>query len=163
MEELARIVSAFLNDPQFWGWFWSIVGCVASFWNGFYFFGKPSFSEKELDEISPKFLAISAKYQMFMISWFVLVMFLIALSADDWILLAPVLPFKYAYSALIPSYGIFQGLFALFYDVYPQGKSLRFIYTDKPFIRRVAIFQIATSMIVVVLTCVFMPNIWGTP
>lgn len=158
MEELARIVSAFLNDPQFWGWFWFIVGCVASLWNGFYFFRKPSLTEKELEEISPKFLTISAKYQLFMVGWISLAMLLIVLSTDDF-LFVPVVSPRYIFSAFIPSYGIFQGLFALLYGVYPQGKSLLFIYTDESIIRRVAIFQIVTSIIAAIMTFVFMQNI----
>ncbi|MBI5935019.1 MAG: hypothetical protein HY867_15040 [Chloroflexi bacterium] len=161
MEEFARIVSVFFNEPQFWGWFWFIMGWVASFWNGFYFFGKPSFSEKELEEISPNFLAISAKYQLFMIGWLIFTMLLIALSADNFVLLVPVFPFQYTISVLIPSYGISQGVFALLYGVYPQGKILRFIYTDKSFLRRVAIFQIATSIVSAVMLFIYGQNIWG--
>jgi len=155
MEELASIIFAYFHDPKFWGWFWFAVGCVASFWNGFYFFRKPSFTEKELEEISPQYLAISAKYQLFMIGWLFLVVLLIAISADDLILLTPIIPYKYAYSVLIPSYGIAQGTFALLYSVYPQGKSLRFIYTDYSFIRRVAIFQIVSSIIAAMMLVIF--------
>jgi len=161
MEELTKIVSVFLNDPHFWGWFWFIAGCVASLWNGFYFFGKPSFSEKELEEISPRYLAISSKYQLFMLGWLCLGMLLIVLSSDD-LLIVPVISPRNIL-VLIPSYGIFQGMFALLYGIYPEGKSLTFIYTDQSFIRRVAIFQIITSLIVAVMLFIFAQNLWGNP
>ena len=131
---------------------WGSFGVIAGFWHLVYFWNKPSFSEKELSEISKQYKGIDSTY---MFSFFVWFLFgagpaLLTMTLDSWALSRYGVRFYPTVSILFGTYGIFQGLFAVVTEVYPKGRLQRYVYSEGIDIVRIGKYQSIISLFIIV-------------
>jgi len=161
MEKISIVISVMFHDSSFSMLVSCVVGFVVGFWHTFYPFRMRELKEKELVQISPSYQGINSQVVLFMLLWLGSTYGLLFLvRADDWSLSAYGVQFYPSIEILFAAYGVFQALFALWKGVYPQAKSLSYVYGDEKKIRRIAIVQIVIAIVVSVLSVVVF-NILG--
>ena len=150
MEKIYIITSALFKDDKAPLFLWGGLGFLCSFWHTFYFTEEKLFDRDGLVKISRKFSDINHHVFLIFILWvFSLGLLYLPLSQlNEWSINTYGIQFHPMLTIYISSYGIFQALFALSEDVYPQGKSLFFAYDDKEKIHIVAKRQILIAIAV---------------
>ncbi len=155
MGRVSIVVSILLKDDGFMFIFWGILCGFNLFWDTYCFRSK-HLSENELVEISPDFKGINSHYLMFALLYYV---FLICIPylifsprLDSWSLMNYGRRFSPSFTFIFSGIGIYQGAFALTKGVYPQIKYFGYIYNDIKHIRRVAAYQIISSISLIVLS-----------
>jgi hypothetical protein len=154
MERLSIIISILLRDDGFMYIFWAVLCGFNLFWDSYCFRSK-HLTENELVAISPNFKGINSAYLLFALLGFLLFCvpyFALSPRLDQWALMNYGRRFSPSITFIFAGLGIYQGAFAMVKGVYPQIKYFGYIYTDVNRIRRVAMYQIVTSIILVVLS-----------
>ncbi len=148
MEKFYIIASVLFKDEDAGIFLWGGLGFICSIWHMFYFANEKQFDRVALVKISRKFSDINNHLFIIFMLWILsLGLLYLALSQiNEWSINTYGIQFHPMLTIYASSYGIFQAFFALSEDVYPQGKSLSFVYDDKEKIHHVAKRQISIAL-----------------
>ncbi|MCP4141432.1 MAG: hypothetical protein GY755_14305 [Chloroflexi bacterium] len=147
MEKIKLVFLILLYNKTVQIFFWMTVCFATALWHTFYFPYSKRRSESDLVEISDKFEGINADYSGAVGAGMVGIMLILGLTDRTISFIDIVLFFGV--------YGILQAVFALVKGVYPMGKQMAYVYDDEAIIRKIAIYQISISIVVIVSAMIF--------
>jgi hypothetical protein len=158
MERVILFFSALFQNENFLSFAWGFLGFVFGGWDTIYFWRRANLTEEELIKISPKYAGINGSYMGAGFLWFFFMLpFILNISnINNWAEANFGTIFFPSFAFFGLSYGIYQGAFAVYKGVYPQGKVLTYVYEDENLIRRVGKTQIYISLVaMIVFTALF--------
>jgi hypothetical protein len=135
--------------------FWIFLGILNSeIWHPF-LVGMKYLSQSDLAKISPRFSSIDSEYNAFILPWAIFVLLIPMLFLGTWINSWAIHNYgQWFYPIIVylsSAYAVGEAVFALKRGVFPVGRLLKFRYGDEAAIRRVAKYQIVSS---IVLFCI---------